>query len=226
MKNTNRSRRAALALVILAFVITGVFLAFLPEQIPAHFNARGQADRFGSKYEALLLPAVVTASGLCMGLLARLLEKKGQPRGAQMLRLTNVLTLVLLNGMTVMILWMQASYDSAAPQSGVDLEKLTAIGLGVLTILLCNQMPRAPRNGLFGLRTGWSMKNDRVWQQCQRFAGYSGIVCGFVMVLSGCLLRGLAACVFSLALLLVWSAVCIAASKRICERDAQRPPET
>lgn len=43
----------------------------LPDQIPAHFNAAGEVDRYGSKYELFILPVI----GLLMWGLLELLER-------------------------------------------------------------------------------------------------------------------------------------------------------
>lgn len=44
----------------------------LPEKVPAHYNAAGEVDRWGSKWELLILPGV----GLFIILLMQLLEKR------------------------------------------------------------------------------------------------------------------------------------------------------
>ncbi|AHN23609.1 MULTISPECIES: DUF1648 domain-containing protein [Lysinibacillus] len=43
----------------------------LPEEIPAHFNAKGEVDRWGSKIEVLILPGI----GIFMWIFLGLLEK-------------------------------------------------------------------------------------------------------------------------------------------------------
>lgn len=49
-------------MTLLVFLIVLIYLLIqfssLPEQVPAHFNAEGETDRWGSKYELLVLPAV------------------------------------------------------------------------------------------------------------------------------------------------------------------------
>lgn len=43
-------------LVILNFIIVGIFYVDLPEEIPIHFNFKGEADGFGSKTNIWFLP--------------------------------------------------------------------------------------------------------------------------------------------------------------------------
>lgn len=52
-----------LIIALFAACLLYLFLQWnqLPEQIPAHFGANGEVDRFGSKFELLLLPAIAVA---------------------------------------------------------------------------------------------------------------------------------------------------------------------
>lgn len=43
----------------------------LPDRVPAHYNAVGEVDRWGSKMELLILPAI----GVIMGVMMQVLEK-------------------------------------------------------------------------------------------------------------------------------------------------------
>jgi uncharacterized membrane protein len=48
------------ALVIAAtFIVTLVFYPDLPDRIPAHWNLRGEVDRYGDKREIFLLPGAM-----------------------------------------------------------------------------------------------------------------------------------------------------------------------
>ena len=46
-------------LVLLSLVITCMFLLLMPDTVPMHYDAAGVVDRFGSKYENLVFPAIV-----------------------------------------------------------------------------------------------------------------------------------------------------------------------
>jgi uncharacterized membrane protein len=53
-------------LAIMPMIITLIALQFLPDQIPAHYNLAGEVDRWGSKYESLILPIMALMTGLFM----------------------------------------------------------------------------------------------------------------------------------------------------------------
>ena len=55
------------------FLVSAVVWSRVPERIPAHWNAYGHVDRYGGKWEGLLLlPAIATGLYLLMLLLPRI----------------------------------------------------------------------------------------------------------------------------------------------------------
>ena len=48
-----------LILIMIVLASTLIAIAFLPDIVPMHFDIHGEADRWGSKYELLILPAVL-----------------------------------------------------------------------------------------------------------------------------------------------------------------------
>lgn len=63
--------RLAVALIVLGFVGTAVFLVLAPDIIPVHYNSVGEVDRMGSKYEYILFPFVSAGVGAVFLLLAK-----------------------------------------------------------------------------------------------------------------------------------------------------------
>lgn len=61
MKKLNK---IMLALSILPTLLTSVFLFFMNDTVPMHYNASGAVDRYGSKYENFIFPAIILC--LCM----------------------------------------------------------------------------------------------------------------------------------------------------------------
>ena len=46
-----------IVIILIILAITLVAIAYLPDTVPVHFDAYGNTDREGSKYELLILPA-------------------------------------------------------------------------------------------------------------------------------------------------------------------------
>ena len=215
-------------LMALSLVIAWIFLAFLPDQVPMHYNITGEIDRFGSKYENLLLPFFSVLMGFMMTGMAKYHKRRGERGNEKTLVITGIFCVLFFDLMEIYFLWKAAAYPAGGVQTnGPDAMKFVSMILGALLIFCGNIMPKAGRNAVFGLRTRWSMKNDRVWQQSQRFCGYACVVCGLLMILVGLFVSGAANLLAVLGLVIVWAVVSAAASYRICKKDgADREKES
>ena len=57
--------------------------------------------------------------------------------------------------------------------------------LGIVLIIIGNSMPKIKMNYVFGLRTPWSMKNEKTWAVSQRNGGILFVVTGIVCIICG-----------------------------------------
>ena len=60
----------------IALAGTVIVLQFMPDQVPMHYDAVGNIDRWGSKYENLIFPVIILAMSLFWTLFIRYYEKK------------------------------------------------------------------------------------------------------------------------------------------------------
>ncbi len=75
-----KNKKLFYLLMFLPLIASLIALQFLPDVIPAHYNINNVVDRWGSKYEILILPVVTIAFGLfslAMGKLAQKQESQG-----------------------------------------------------------------------------------------------------------------------------------------------------
>ncbi|RIL93084.1 SdpI family protein, partial [Staphylococcus equorum] len=73
---------------------------------------------------------------------------------------------------------------SALGQS-VSVEFLVSIFLGILLIIVGNYLPKAPRNGLFGIKNKWVKSSEAVWKKAQRFSSRVYISVGLAFLILG-----------------------------------------
>ena len=168
-----------IALILLSFVIAGVFLSLVPDVVPVHFGVDGNVDRWGSKYELLLLPAISLLGGVAMLLTGKYGTKK-EPQNEKVVGVITIWMLILFNG-----LW--AFFMMKALQGGTVNGKLSEQSMKWVSMALCgsfiplgNLMPKVKRGSMIGLRTKWSMANDVCWQKSQRLAGFCMVGTGIV----------------------------------------------
>ena len=206
------------ALMFLPLLITVAALPFLPEKIPAHYNFAGEIDRWGSKFETLIFPAVTIAMGFFMLWMAKIGAKDSEKNGK----------IVFYTGMGIS-LWFTAMHVisiykafSAAGSMGfsanVDINSIFCIFMGTGLAITGLFMPKLRKNSLIGLRTSWSMKNETTWEKSQRFGGISFMVCGALMIVSGLFLEELAAMFVALGLLVADTIICMIYSYKIAKK--------
>ena len=169
-----------IAFVVIGFVIVGLFFSMAPAQIPVHYDINGQIDRWGSKYEFILLPIINLLFGGFMAWLARREQKQGREMNEQVVAGMTVCVLVFFNLLWLFFMWKAIDVDNFDSGLGELSTKAFMILIFASFIPLGNNMPKAQRNSIYGLRTKWSMANDRCWQKSQRFGGYALVISGII----------------------------------------------
>jgi uncharacterized membrane protein len=176
------------ALMFLPLVITLIALPILPDKVPMHYNLRNEIDRWGSKYESLILPVLVIGMGLFLKSMSKLASKKGNQNSNSNEKATilvGIATLMLFNGMTYIFLYTGYVHAKVDIAHTVDFYKIIFIFMGVMLIMIGSIMPRLKMNSIAGLRTTWSMKNETAWSLSQRFGGISLMITGLLVII-GC----------------------------------------
>ena len=206
-------------IMLISIVGTTIFIALMPDIVPMHYNLQGEINRMGSKYENLIFPLATIGLGVFFLLFARYYGKKSQAKDEKSLLYVAFVTLIFITALGFYYMLQSVNYGLEAPSSnsvGID---FVGVGIGLLLICFGFIMPKVPRNSTFGLRTKWSMANDRVWQKCQRFGGLSSIVFGVVLILLSLVLSsdiiGIALIVMVVLLLFI----CIIASYYYYKND-------
>ena len=219
--------KALIIIAALSLILAVGAVQILPDQIAVHFGISGEADRIGSKYEVFLFTAVVigiTSAGI---LLRRKFEndirtaagEKEASHAAGNAKICGivctVVSAVMLGMECVMICIAYSGLERISGTEGELYCSVTAILMGILFAVLGNIMPKMKMNGLMGLRTIWSMKNEEVWARCQRMGGTVTFFGGVAVILSGIVLRGYPSLAAMMIIFLVIFAVMIKGSHQI-----------
>lgn len=174
-----------ITVVAAAFLSSVLAFGRLPERVPVHWNAAGEVDRYGSRFEgAVLLPLIILGIALLIPALPRL-----DPRGANYEKFRPTYHLAMNATLTFMLAIHLVALGTAL---GLDLPmgRLMPVGVGALLIVLGNALPRARPNWMFGIRTPWTLSNDRVWERTHRVGGYLMVAAGMVVLLSALIFPG------------------------------------
>lgn len=202
----NKWKKLYYILMFLPIIYTTVSLFFLPDTIPAHYNGANEVDRWGSKYEILLLPLFTIPFGfflLVMGKAASSSETNKNNNNELVTVITGLGALVVFNALCLYFLYNAFHLVRNLNDNPVDLFKMLFSILGMTLIIIGNFMPKCKMNSMVGLRTGWSMKNEKTWKVSQKFGGISFIVTGILMLVGNLFFfKGFSCMVFSMILFL------------------------
>lgn len=205
-------------LPLLVIVFT---LPFLPDLIPGHYDINGNIDRWGSKYEQLILPIFTIAFGLFMRWIAKLSAKKENNASNEKVMIIIGLSSVILFNILCYIFLYKAYFGAVGADEPIiaDINQIMFIVMGVMFCFMGNIMPKCRRNSIVGLRTKWSMANDDVWFKSQRFGGITFIISGLIIITGNLFLKNIACLIFSMSVLSVDLILSIIGSYYIYKKD-------
>lgn len=166
----------ATSLVLAA--IGGAALSRLPAgtQLPTHWNAAGEADRFADAGTALFMPVALTiVVSLVFAAIPRIEPLQD--------RLDKSATLLRSAWIGLLGLMMLIELVVAAPAFGWTLPAtLPLAGVGLLLIVIGNALPKSRPGFFVGIRTPWTLTDPDNWVATHRLGGWTMALGGAMMV--------------------------------------------
>ena len=171
--------RSALLGQFFVFCVTvavSVYFAItLPDTVPTHWGFNGQADQYGSKWLPVLLLPCLSLTMLALTIVLPFLSPKnfevtrsGKAYGEIML-----LVSALMGVLDVLILLKTASIP-------IDIARWIFAACFLFFALMGNLMGKIKRNFYMGIRTPWTLADERVWTQTHRLAAHQWFVGGLI----------------------------------------------
>ncbi len=190
--------RAPLSVTLIAFF-------FMPDTVPVHFNMSNQVDRWGSKYELIILPCVVLVMGIIFVLVAKFLDKREEHgnNNYNILITVGICLLGIFNILTYVTLYFAFAGLQDSATAPIDVLSLITLLIGVMMIVIGNIVPKAKMNSMLGLRTKWSMSSEDAWRKSQRFGGYAAIIAGVLMIVESLIFSEMTTIILMLVILFV-----------------------
>jgi len=165
---------------VIAVTVIASAIAYprLPETVPSHWNLQGQVNGWQPRGRAaFLMPIVLLVLwGVMRGLPAI------DPRRANYAKFQPTYDFVVNAVLTVLAL-IHLAVIGAALGAPISIHRLVPIAFGVMLIAVGNQLPRARPNWWFGIRTPWTLSNDRVWERTHRVGGYLMTAAGAAIII-------------------------------------------
>lgn len=186
-------------------------------QVPVHWNLDGQADRFGSKAEALLfLPILAAALTFAMWLLPRF-----DPRRRN-LEASGKLWTAATVGAVGLLAYLHVLLTLIAVGRPIDMIDYILPGICALFILIGNYISKTRSNWFAGVRTPWTMSSDYSWSKTHQLASKLFMGSGVVTLAAWLVLGGKVATIVLIATLLATTLISVFASYVYWKNDPAR----
>jgi uncharacterized membrane protein len=168
--------------------------------VPMHWGPDGQVDAYGPAWLSFLLsPLVSIGITALFGLIPRYEPRRDNlRRSSTAYRQLGIAVIALFTLIQVGIVLASAGHD-------VPMALLVGLGVGLLFMVIGNQMGTVRANYMFGVRTPWTLTSDLSWDKTHRLMGRLFFLGGLGLVLLSLLGRPelvLAAMIVFIALIL------------------------
>lgn len=214
MKDKIKIRKIIMwAVTLLPLVVTTIVIQFMPEKVPMHYDVAGNIDRWGSRNEQFVFPVMIIIFTLFFALMIRYYAKKkisartdkeraeaASNEGVMIIAATSMAAMFSI----MHFFFLFKAYAEAAGGEVIaelDINVVTNVLLGIVFIVLGNFMPKTRNNSTVGLRTVWSMENDKTWAESNRLGGIVLIVAGVLTIIETIIIGGIASTLIMLGIL-------------------------
>ena len=189
----------------LPLVATLISLFCMPDTVPVHFDINNQVDRWGSKYELLILPIVVLVVGIGLMVIAKRMDKKenSDNNNYKVFTTVGIAILAVFNIITFYILYTGLTNAKIADYMQEDIYSWLVLIFGVMFVVIGNIMPKVRMNHFLGIRNKWTKSSETVWKKTQRIGGFICVFTGLIAIVSSFVFSGQVNLIIFIGLLLV-----------------------
>ncbi len=171
------------ALVLLVLIALVIAFPHLPDRVPTHWGGQNRVNGYSSRGSLFVWgPGLMTGMILVFAALPWLSPKRFEVDTFKSTYLyIMVLTVGFLAYVNILILWFALS-------GSVNMVRACLGGISVLIALMGNVMGKVRRNFWVGIRTPWTLANERVWNATHRFAAKAMVLvgaAGLIVALNG-----------------------------------------
>ncbi|OZM56999.1 hypothetical protein CIB95_09520 [Lottiidibacillus patelloidae] len=174
-----RKHLLPLSIIALTFLFSIIVYPSLPNEVASHWGTNGEVDGYMSKlWGAFFLPILLLGLYFLLTFLPNIDPKKeNYKKFAGTYNLIILLFVIFLAMLHVGVLLFNLGMN-------INIAMIVPIAVGVLFIILGNYMPKFKHNYFVGIKTPWTLANEKVWAKTHRFGGKVFIVMGLILIFS------------------------------------------
>jgi len=174
----NNMKIILFVLVLLTFVVGIVIYPHMPNKVASHWNAAGEVDGHMSKFWGVfLMPIICLVCILLFIFIPKMdpLKKNFKAFEKEFNMFILVLFLFFFYIYLLTIFW-NLGYD-------INIGKYITPAVGILFIFIGLLLRKAKRNYFVGIRTPWTLANDKVWDKTHQLGFKLFIIIGILCFL-------------------------------------------
>ncbi len=171
-----------LTIVLLPFAYIFYIWNKLPQEIPIHWNLKGEVDRYGEKIEILLIPILLPLLiYIIFSVIPKIDPKKKLEKMGNKLRTLKFLLTTIMSALALFIIYSIQSKSSTSPN-------IIFLIVGVLYVVLGNYFKTIKANYFIGIRTPWTLESETVWKEIHLLGGKLWLIGGLLVIISALVL--------------------------------------
>ena len=148
----------------------------LPEEIPSHWNLKGEVDDTMPKFWALVaMPIVMLFVNGLFWALPILDPSKKVEQSMKFIRIAQLIT----NLFTMVI---ELAIVGAALGYQFDVAAVICYGVLLMFLVLGNYMGKVRPNQFVGIRTPWTLGNDEVWRKTHKLTAWVWVATSLALI--------------------------------------------
>ncbi len=174
----------SLILTVTMFILSGCFIAVMPDQVPLHFNLDGVPDRIGDPIEYMFMPIIGFLVSLLFCVTSWVNKQRGLEDDARQGVYLNVAAMLFLNIVNMLICVNAFIYgkDNAYVQPGF-MHTIIFVALGLFQIYLSKWISDLPYHAnKFKEANGSAMSEDVYHAKLKRIKQIGMLVGGLITI--------------------------------------------
>jgi uncharacterized membrane protein len=162
-------------LIAATLIATAIAYPRLPDVVPTHWNGNGQPNGYSPRWQLFVtIPGIMAGIMILFRFLPWLSPKRWEVSGFQSTYLYIMLMILgMMACIQIVTLW-------AGMGRHVDVSRAILAVVSWLFAALGNVLGKVRRNFYIGVRTPWTLANERVWNATHRLAAKTFVSAGLV----------------------------------------------
>lgn len=164
------------SIIILLPIVAGLILwDKLPEKIPVHFNAQGEADGYGSRGLAVFgMPLFMLAmQWICM------VASSLDPKSKNITKKSINLVLWIIPAISLLVSGVIYAFSLGEE---FNVGTVMVIFFGFFFIVIGNYLPKCKQSYTIGIKISWTLDSTENWNYTHRLAGKVWVIGGIVLI--------------------------------------------